>query len=100
MIINIDDEVFAKVLQIVIKKDAKLYNILKEITPLQDLNTLETARTIKTDRIKERIKSTLIELLQADINPTKYKVHKRTNIAFITLKKYYDYILDEVQNER
>ncbi len=67
---------------------------------LIEVDELATARTIKTDRVKESIKSTLKELIQSNIKPTKYKVHKSTNIAYITLAKYYDEILDEVQNER
>ncbi len=103
MIIEIDENDFNQVLKIVKLRNTTLYNQIKNIKPLPDLNpvdTLATARTIKTDRIKESIKATLRELIQSNIKPTKYKVHKRTNIAYITLNKYFNDILDEVQNER
>ncbi len=103
MFIEIDENDFNQILKIVKLRSTTLYNNIKDIKALDNLNpadTLATARTIKTDRIKEAIKSTLRELIQSNIKPTKYKVHKSTNIAYITLKKYYDDILDEVLNER
>ncbi len=99
MIIEIDENDFNQVLKIVKLRNTTLYNQIKEIKPLPDLNqvdTLATARTIKTDRIKESIKSTLRELIQSNIKPSRYKVHKSTNIAYATLTKYYDDILDEL----
>jgi hypothetical protein len=103
LIIEIDENDFNQVLKIIKLRNTTLYNKIKDIKALDNLNTIDTlttARTIKTDRIKESIKSTLRELIQSNINPTKYKVHKSTNIAYITLNKYYDEILDEVLNER
>lgn len=103
MIIEIDENDFNQVLKIVKFRNTTLYNQIKDIKVLDNLNpvdTLATARTIKTDRKKESIKLTLRELIQSNIKPSKYKVHKSTNIAYITLNKYYDDILDEVQNER
>lgn len=100
MFIEIDENDFNQVLKIVKLRNTTLYNQIKDIKALDNLNrvdTLATARTIKTDRIKESIKTTLRELIQSNIKPTKYKVHKSTNIAYTTLKKYYDDILDEVQ---
>lgn len=103
MFIEIEEDTFNQVLKIVKLRNTTLYNQIKDIKALDNLNTndtLTTARTIKTDRIKESIKSTLRELIQSNIKPTKYKVHQNTNIAYTTLKKYYDDILDEVLNER
>ena len=37
--------------------------------------------------------------LSKNISPNKYKVNKATGIAFVTLNKYYDDILEEVKNE-
>ena len=99
MIIEIEENDFNQVLKIVKLRNTTLYNQIKDIKALDNLNpvdTLAVARTIKTDRIKESIKSTLRELIQSNIKPSKYKVHKSTNIAYITLNKYYDDILDEV----
>jgi len=103
MIIDIEDELYYKMLEIVKGRSKTLYNQVKDIKPLADIkivDTLTTAREIKSNRIKENIKETLIELLQSDIKPNKYNIHKRTNIAYITLNKYYDEILEEVLNER
>ena len=101
MIISIDDELFQKVKQIVKGRNLSIYEQLEEIKPLDTVatdNTLQQAREIKTQRIKQSIKETITSLINEDINPTKYKVNKRTGISFITLNKYYQSILDEVTN--
>ena len=101
MIISIDDELFQKVKQIVKGRNLSIYEQLEEIKPLDTVatdNTLQQAREIKTLRIKQSIKETITSLINEDINPTKYKVNKRTGISFITLNKYYQSILDEVTN--
>ena len=43
------------------------------------------------------IKKTLQELINENISPTKYQIHKRTKIAYTTINKYFDEILIEVQ---
>jgi hypothetical protein len=60
---------------------------------------LQQARELKTQRVKQSIEQSIKELLSKDIQPTKYKVNKSTGIAFITLNKYYDDILEEVKND-
>ena len=79
-----------------------IYNELKEIKPIAAAtdNTLQQARELKTQRVKQSIKETIKELLNKNISPTKYKVNKATGIAFITLNKYYDDILEEIENEK
>ena len=102
MIIDINEELFHKVKQIVKSRNLSIYEQLEEIKPLDTVttdNTLIKAREIKTQRIKQSIKETIKSLINEDINPTKYKVNKRTGISFITLNKYYQSILDEVLNE-
>ena len=102
MIIEIDEGLFEKVKMIVKNRSIKTYKILEEIEALNtsDLdNSLSTARSIKTQRIKERIKTALKGLLESNISLSKYQVHKRTKIAYVTLNKYYDEILEEVQHE-
>ena len=101
MIISIDDELFQKVKQIVKGRNLTLFNELESIKPLDTVatdTTLIKAREIKTQRIKESIKETIQKLFSQDINPTKYKINKLTGIAFITINKYYQSILDEVKN--
>ena len=102
MIISIDEELFQKVKQIVKGRNLSIYEQLEDIKPLDTVatdNTLQQARDIKTQRVKQTIKETIKELLSKDIQPTKYKINKATGIAFITLNKYYDDILEEVKNE-
>ena len=103
MIIQIRDDLFDKVVEIVKHRNLSIYNELKEIKPLDDTaatdTTLQQARDIKTQKVKQLIGKTIKELLSKDISPTKYKVNKATGIAFITLNKYYDDILEEVKND-
>ena len=103
MIIEIRDDLFDKVVEIMKHRNLSIYNELKEIKPLDDTvatdTTLQQARELKTKRVKQSIKETIKELLSKDISPNKYKVNKATGIAFITLNKYYDDILEEVKND-
>ena len=102
MIISIDDELFQKVKQIVKGRNLSIYEQLEDIKPLDTVatdNTLQQARELKTQRVKQSIKETIKELHSQNISPTKYKINKKTGIAFITINKYYQSILDEVENE-
>lgn len=98
MIISIDDELFYKVLQIVKDRNLNIYDELTKIKPLQDsqINSLQKARDIKTNKIKKSIKNALQALQAQNDTPTKYKVHKETKIAYTTLNKYYSDILKEL----
>ena len=98
MIIQIRDDLFDKVVELVKHRNLSIYNELKEIKPLDTVgtdNTLQQARELKTKRVKQLIRETIKELLSQDIQPTKYKINKKTGIAFVTLNKYYDDILEE-----
>ena len=99
MIISIDDDLFDKVVEIVKHRNLSIYNELKEIKPLEVATdtTLQQARELKTKRVKQSIKETIKELLSKDISPTKYRINKSTGIAFVTLNKYYDDILEEIK---
>ncbi len=102
MIIQIRDGLFYKLVELMKHRNLSIYNELKEIKPLDTAatdNTLQQARELKTKRVKQLIGKTIKELLSKDISPNKYKVNKATGIAFITLNKYYDDILEEVKNE-
>ncbi len=101
MIIDINEELFHKVKQIVKSRNLSIYEQLEEIKPLDTVttdNTLIKAREVKTQRIKQSIKETIKSLTNEDISPTKYKVNKITGISFVTINKYYQSILDEVTN--
>ena len=85
------EDIYNQVMDTLEEHNQKLFEI---VSTIKTKDTLATARTIKTDRIKLAIKSALLELLEAETIPTKYKVHKSTNIAYITLNKYYNPILE------
>ena len=100
MIISIDDELFQKVKQIVKGRNLSIYEQLENIKPLDTVgtdNTLQKARELKSQRVKQLIRETIKELLSKDITPNKYKVNKATGIAFVTINKYYDDILEEIK---
>ena len=101
MIIQIRDDLFDKVVEIMKHRNLSIYNELKEIKPLEVAtdNTLQQARELKSQRVKQLIGKTIKELLSKDIQPTKYRINKATGLAFVTLNKYYDDILEEVNNE-
>lgn len=121
MIIEIREELFYKLVELMKHRNLSIYNELKEIKPLDTLatdntlqhtiilnegignhtvttDTLAKARELKTQKVKQTIKETIKELLSKDISPSKYKVNKATGIAFITLNKYYQSILEEVKS--
>ncbi len=101
MIIDINEELFKKVKQIVKGRNLSIYEELENIKPLDAVVTdtaLIKARAIKTQRVKQSIKETIIKLYSQDIKPTKYRINKLTGITFITLNKYFDEILQGVNN--
>ena len=101
MVIEIRDDLFYKLVELMKHRNLSIYNELKEIQPLRVATdtTLQQARELKTKRVKQLISKTIKELLSKDISPNKYKVNKATGIAFVTLNKYYDDILEEVKND-
>ena len=100
MIIEIRDDLFYKLVELMENRSKSIYNELKEIKPLDTVatdNTLQQARDIKTQKVKQSIKETIKELHSQNISPTKYKINKKTGIAFVTINKYYDDILEEIK---
>ena len=100
--IEIKEELFYKLVDLMKNRNVSIYEELKAIKPLDTVatdNTLQQARELKTQRVKQLIRETIKELLSKDISPSKYKVNKSTGIAFITLRKHYDDILEEVKND-
>ena len=100
MIIEIRDDLFYKLVDLMENRSKSIYNELKEIKPLDTVatDTLAKARELKTQKVKQTIKEIIKELHSQNIQPTKYKINKKTGIAFVTLNKYYDDILEEVKN--
>lgn len=101
MIIEIRDDLYFKLVDLMKNRNTTIYNELKEIKPIAvatDTTLLQQAREVKTQKVKQSIKENIKELLNQDISPTKYQIHKRTKIAYVTINKYYDDILEEVTN--
>lgn len=102
MIIDIEDKLFYKIKELMKNRSKSIYEQLEQIKPLENINvntTLQQAREIKTQRVKKTIQKTIKSLYNQDMKPTKYQVHKKTKIAYVTINKYYDEILKRVQNE-
>ena len=101
MIIDIDDELFFKIKDIVKKRNTTVYKQLEHIKELKEAprDILIKARAIKTNRKKDEIKTAIKELIHSKIKPTKYQVNKTTGISYITLDKYFEDIFDEVLKE-
>ena len=101
MIIDIEDELFHKVKQIVKSRNVSIFEQLEKLEPIAtDTNTLQKARDTKTQKVKQSIKEMIKTLYSVNIEPTKYQLNKRTGIAYVTLSKYYDELIEEVQNAR
>ena len=106
MIIDIDEELFNKLKELMKNRSKSIYEELEKLTPLDAVATVTAdtslikARAIRTQRIKQSIKETIKSLHLQDMKPTKYKIHKRTGIAYVTINKYYDDILHGVEDEQ
>lgn len=100
MIINIEDEHFFKIKSIMKNRNIKIFKILDDIEPLQLQNDiLNNARKIRTNKKKAEIKESIKNMICSNIQPTKYKIYKKTGISYVTLNKYYNEIFDEVLEE-
>lgn len=97
MIIQIDDDLFHKVKQIVKGRNLSLYEYLEKLQPLTTDTTLTKARAIKSQKVKQSIHQAIKELLQSNISPTRYQIHKKTNIAYVTINKYFDEVINEAR---
>ncbi|BFU77124.1 hypothetical protein ALC152_03390 [Arcobacter sp. 15-2] len=97
MIIDIEDNLFYKIKELMKNRSKSIYEELENITILKIIpnDTLQTARTVKTQRVKQSIKETIKSLYSEDMKVSKYQIHKRTGVAYVTLNKYYDDILEE-----
>ncbi len=98
MIVDITDENWDKIIKIVKSRNKKLAKELEDIKPLEMIedSNLIKARSIKTERVKNRIREAIKNLRAKETTPSKYKVHKETGIAYTTLSKYFDEIIKEV----
>ena len=87
---QIDDEMYAEILKVLEKKAIKLYRRVLEVDDVKNDNGLEKARAIKTSKKKDEIEKAMLEITKKGEKITKYKIHQLTNIAYVTLNKYYD----------
>ncbi len=94
MIIEINDDLYERILTIVKSKNITVYEELKSIPPYKN-KSIKHARDTRSENIKVNINQAIKDLINKNINPTKYQVKKLTNISYVTLNKYYDMILIE-----
>ena len=55
----------------------------------KQLTHLQAIRTQRTSIIKDKLLRAYKELLQAKEIPTRYKLHKKTKVSYITINKYF-----------
>jgi len=55
----------------------------------KQLTHLQAIRDTQSLKIKDTLKKAYQELLQAKEIPTRYKLHKKTKVAYITINKYF-----------
>jgi len=60
----------------------------KEIS-IKQFNHLQAIRDTQSLKIKDTLKRAYNELIQAKTIPTRYKLHKKTKVAYITINKYF-----------
>lgn len=102
MVYALNEDLFIKIKELMKNRNITIYKELEKLEPLETikgLSPIQQARKIKTQRVKKTIKETIKKLLSEDISPTKYQVNKLSKISFITLNKYFDDILEEVENK-
>lgn len=89
-----DDEIIFKLLDAKVKEPKKIkHSYLKHGATIK-------ATEARTQKAKQSIQETIKSLCSEDMKPTKYQVHKRTGIAYATLNKYYDEILQELESKK
>ena len=90
----IDEELFNELLVLLSKRNKTLFKKLEVSKEYE--NSIVKARRLKSEKIVSRIRESLYRLSQElERQPTKYEVHNDTGIAYITLKKYYDKLVEE-----
>ena len=91
---SINDELYKEILKILEKRNKTIYKKLLECVDIKKDNSLEKARATKSNNKIEEIKKAMIEIgIEKKREPTKYEIHKKTNIAYVTINKYYDYLI-------
>jgi hypothetical protein len=67
MIIEINDDLFYKLVELMKNRNTTIYNELKDIKPLDTVatDTLAKARELKTQKVKQLISRTIKELLSS-----------------------------------
>lgn len=100
MLIEIDKKLFEKIKKVMQTRNKNIATELEKIKEIKNIshdhNYLENAREVKTQRIKEKIKTAMLEIKKENLKINKYSIHKKTNIAYVTLGKYFNDILKEI----
>lgn len=96
MLLEINLELYKKLSSTLKKIDKNLYFEFMQLIPLE--TDITKARAVKTRNAKQSIKKAIKELIAFNLPLNRYQVHKRTNIPYKTLAKYFDEVLNEIRN--
>ena len=101
MILDINDKLLIKIKSLLEKRSKNLLKELNKIKPIKNISdnnqNIENARNQKTSQKKDKIKNSILELKKDKINISKYQIHKKTGIAYVTINKYYDEIINNIK---
>jgi len=87
---QIDDKLYLEVLNILEKRNKTIYKKFLLLNEVKKDSTLARARETKSKNKIEEIKKAIKEIAEEKHKkPTKYDIHKKTNIAYQTINKYY-----------
>ena len=95
MLLEIDLNLYKRLSSTLKDIDKNLYFEFMELIPLE--TDITKARAVKTRSTKQSIKKTIKELITLDLPLNRYQVHKRANIPYKTLAKYFDEVVNEIR---
>jgi hypothetical protein len=93
---QIEDDLYRDILSLLEKRNKALYQKMLELKDVDMNINLSIARATKTNNKKNEMKKAIIEIAKIKHRkPTKYELHTKTKIAYVTINKYFDEIIDE-----
>jgi len=93
---QIDDKLYLEVLNILEKRNKTIYKKFLILDEVKKDSTLARARDTKTKNKINEIREAIREIAEdKNKKPTKYDIHKKTNIAYQTINKYYEDLIKD-----
>jgi len=62
---------------------------MKKQISIKQLKHLEAIRNSQSIKVKDTLQKAFRELIQSNQIPTRYKLHIKTKVAYITINKYF-----------